>query len=229
MKGSRNRAPIKIKDGNTGRPGIRDISTVAVGRNIDEERAPVNPNGGDDFILLGVDHAYIRRPGVNNVNFIALWISCNSSRLVAHLQSSHRTKTAQVDNRNRVALAIADICELAVERTVARQSALVEVEPARGGQQRDEDGEYEEFSQGRVGFAEGKRLSDAGISVETEVYFYLDLSCDRFAIFGGGENVHFFTASMAAASNSGLSGVETVMSSGKPSGPTTSPNITIPI
>jgi hypothetical protein len=43
----------------------------------------------------------------------------------------------------------------------------------------------------KLGLGEGKRLSDVALSVEAEVYFYLDLSCDGFAIFGcGGEFPH---------------------------------------
>src|SRR5260370_12991123 len=161
MKGSRNRATVKIKHRKMRRPGIRDISTVAVWRHVDEERFSVDADCGDNFILLRVNHADVRGAGVNNVNFISLRISRHPSGLVAHLQSSHRTKTTQVDDSNGVALAIADVCKFTIERSVGGESALVKVIPAGGGQQRDKDGEEEEFSQGWVGLAEGKRFSDA--------------------------------------------------------------------
>src|SRR6266849_967934 len=78
MKGSRNRATVKIKHRKIRRPGIRDISTVAVGRHVDEERFSVDADCGDNFILLRVNHADVRGAGVNNVNFISLRISRNS-------------------------------------------------------------------------------------------------------------------------------------------------------
>ena len=51
-----------------------------------------------------------------------------------------RAKAAQVDDRNRVALAIGNVREFAVERSVGGESALVEVVPAGGQDERDEDG-----------------------------------------------------------------------------------------
>jgi len=150
MKRSRNAAMIEIKNGNVSRTGIGDVSAASVGRNVDEVGMSIDADGGNNFILLGVDHADIRRPGVNHINFVSLGISRNSSRLVAHLQSSHRTKATQVNDGNRVALAVADVCKFAVERSVAGESALVKVVPAGGEEERDEDGDKKEFAQNAV-------------------------------------------------------------------------------
>jgi hypothetical protein len=113
---------------------------MSVRRNINEEGTPVNPNGSDNLILLRIDHADVRGTAVNHVNFIALRISRNSGRIVSDLQSANRPKTKQVDDRNRIALAISYVSIFAVERAVARERPLVKVVPSCGQDQRDEDG-----------------------------------------------------------------------------------------
>jgi hypothetical protein len=141
MKRGRNRTSVEIKNRNVGGTGICNVSAVPVRRDIDEVRASVDADGSDDFILFRVDHADVRRPAVNNVNFISLWIGRDSSRLGADLERSYRAKAAQIDDGNRIALAISYICILAVERSVAGKSALVEVIPSGGEDERDEDGD----------------------------------------------------------------------------------------
>ena len=147
MKRSRNAAMVKIKHRNIVRPGIGNVGAVSVGRNIDEERTPVNSYGRDHLISLRINHADIRRAGIDDINFVALWIGGNSSGLRANLQSSYGAETAEIDNRNRVALAIGYICEFSVERAITGESALVEVVPAGGQDERDEDSNKEKFSQ----------------------------------------------------------------------------------
>src|ERR1700694_4375277 len=141
MKRSHDGTTIKIKHRNIGRPGISNVGALAVRRNINKIRPSVNADGSHDFILLRVDHADVIRPGVDDINFVSLRIGRNSSRLAPNLQCSYRPKTAQVDNGNRIALAIGNVRVLAVERSIAGKSALVEVVPAGGEDERDEDGE----------------------------------------------------------------------------------------
>jgi hypothetical protein len=114
---------------------------MSIRRNINEEGTSVYPNGSDNLILLRIDHADVRGNAVNNVNFVALRIGCNSRRIVSDLQSSYWPKTTQVDDRNRIALAIGYVSIFAVERAVARERALVKVVPSGGQDERDEDGE----------------------------------------------------------------------------------------
>lgn len=147
VKRNHNRAPVKIENRNIVRPGIRDVSAAPIGRDINKEGTSVNANGGDDFVLLRINHADVRRTAVDNVNFVALRIGCNSGRVVSDLQSSHWPKTTQVDDRNCIALAVRDVSIFAVKRAVAGESTLVKVVPSCGEDQRDEDGDEEKFSQ----------------------------------------------------------------------------------
>ena len=136
----RHGAMVEIENRNIVRAGIGYIGASAVGRDVDEEGASVDADGGDDLILLGVNHADVRRAGVDDVDLVALGVGRDSGRVGAHLESSHRPKAAQVDDRNRVALAIRNVGEFAVERAVAGESALVEVVPSGGEDERDKDG-----------------------------------------------------------------------------------------
>jgi hypothetical protein len=129
MKGSGYGTTIKIKDGNVGGAGVGNVCAVAIRRNVDEVGPSINPNGSDDFVLLSVNHADVRGAGVNHINFIALGIGRDSGRIRSHLQSPHRTKAAQVNDRDRVALAVRNVGILAVKRAIAGESALVEVIP----------------------------------------------------------------------------------------------------
>src|SRR5712692_7942527 len=85
MKGSRNRATVKIEHRNIGRPRISNVGAVAVRRNFDEEGASVDPDGGNNFVLLRVDHADVRGASVHDVNFVSLGIGRNSSRVNTNL------------------------------------------------------------------------------------------------------------------------------------------------
>ena len=132
MKRSCNSTTVKIEHRNIRRPRIGNVGAVAVGRYIDKEGASVDADGGNDFILLGVDHAEVRGTSIHDVHFVALGIGRHSGRLVTDLQRANRAKAAQVDNRHRIALAVRDVGILAVERAVAGKGALVEVVPAGG-------------------------------------------------------------------------------------------------
>ena len=132
MQRSRHRAPIKIEHRNIGRAGISDEGAASVRRDIDEKWTSVDADGGHNFILLGVNHADIRRSRVDHVNFVALRIGCDSSGIRADLQGSHRLKTSQINDSNRIALAICYIRVLAVKRAVGGEGALVKVIPSRG-------------------------------------------------------------------------------------------------
>ena len=138
---------VKIKHRNVGGTGIGDVGAVAVRRDIDEVRASVDADGGDDFILLGVDHADVRRSRVHHIHFVALGIRRNARGFSPNRQSANRPKAAQVNDGYCVALTIGNICVFAVERAVAGESALVEVVPAGGEDERDEDGDEKKFSQ----------------------------------------------------------------------------------
>jgi hypothetical protein len=138
---------VKIQHGNIVRPGIGNVGAVSVGRNIDEERTPVNSYGRDNLIPLRIDHGDIRRAGIDYVNLVALRIGGNSGGIDASLQCSYGAEATQIDHCDRVAPAIGYICEFAVERAVAGESALVEVVPASGQDERDEDGDKKKFSQ----------------------------------------------------------------------------------
>ena len=146
----RKRAPVKIEHRNTVGAGIGHVSAVSVGRNVDKVRTTVDADGGNDLILLGVNHADVRRAGVDDINFSALRIGRESGGLVPHLQGAHRAKAAEVDHCDGVALPIRDVSIFAVERAVSGESALVEVVPAGGEDERDENGDEEGFAQDSV-------------------------------------------------------------------------------
>ena len=78
-------------------------------------------------ISLGVNHAYVCGAAVHYVDFISLRIGRNASRPAAHVQSPFQAKSAQVNNRNRVALAIGDVGVLVIGRIKAIEFPLVEV------------------------------------------------------------------------------------------------------
>ena len=141
MKRGRYNVTVEIEDRNVGGTGICNVSAAPVRRDIDEEGTSVDTDGGDDFILFRVDHADVRRSAVNDVNFVSLWIGRNSSRLGADLERSYRAKAAQIDDGNRIALAVRDVGVFAVERAVAGECALMEVVPSDGEDERDENGD----------------------------------------------------------------------------------------
>ena len=85
MKRSRDRTTIEIKNRNIGRPGIGNIGAVAVRRNINKVRTSINADSSHNFILLGIDHADVIRPGIYHINFVSLWIRRDPSRLGSNL------------------------------------------------------------------------------------------------------------------------------------------------
>ena len=76
-------APVKINHGNIVRSGIGNIGAMAVRRDVDKVWTSVDADRGNDLILLGVNHAHVRRAGVDDVNFVPLRVGRYASRLVA--------------------------------------------------------------------------------------------------------------------------------------------------
>lgn len=165
MKGCHHGAVIEIKNGNIVGTGVCDVSAVSVGRNVDKVRTTLHPDGIDDLVLLGVDHADIRRSGVNNIDFVALGVGSESGRIGAHLQRLHHRESldwivCEIDYRDGVALAIRDIGVFVITRSIKRKAALGKVIPSSGKHERNNDGDEEKFAHKRRDVAEGRRLSD---------------------------------------------------------------------
>src|SRR5215831_2062607 len=108
---------------------------MAVRRNIDEVRMTVDANRGDDLVLLGIDHTDVVRGRIYDVDLVPDRVGINAGWFGAHLQGPNGLERAQIDHSDGIALAVGDIGILAVERSVNGEIALVEVPPAGGGEQ----------------------------------------------------------------------------------------------
>ena len=91
----RHRAMIQVEHRNIVRARVGDVGAVPVGRNVDEVRTAIHADGGDDFILLRVDHADVRRAGIDDVNLILLRIGRNSGGLEPNRQRPHHRKSLE--------------------------------------------------------------------------------------------------------------------------------------
>jgi len=197
MKRRCNGAAIQIKNRNVIGTGIGNVGAMSVRRNIDEVRVSVHPNRANHFILLGVNYADVRRACVDDINFITLGIRGQSGGIGAHLQRANRAKASQINNRNCVAHAVADVCELAVERAVVGESALMKVVPSRRERKRDEDRDEEEFAQNLCP-GEGKRLSDvAHFQLFAKLICTLIWPAIGLQSLLAGSNFHVYTVSIA--------------------------------
>src|ERR1700691_2340149 len=128
---------VKVEHRNIAGPGVSNICAAAIGRDIDEVRAPINANRSNYLVVLGVNNADVRRAGVDDVNLILLRISGDSGGLGADRERPDYGKSferigREVDDRNCAALAVGDVRVLAVERTVGGERTLVEVIPSGG-------------------------------------------------------------------------------------------------
>ena len=83
------------------------------------------------FIAFRINHADAVRLRVDDVNFVFLAVGRNAGGLAAHPNGSGRLKGAQINHRNRVALAVGDVGILAIGGAVGGQLALVEIPPAQ--------------------------------------------------------------------------------------------------
>ncbi len=107
----------------------------------------MNADGGDDFIVFGVDHADAVRLRVHHINFILLAIGRNSGGFAADPNRLRRLESAQVDNRNSITLAVGYVGVLAVGGTIRRQLAHVEIPPPKRACHREYDNEEKNFFQ----------------------------------------------------------------------------------
>ena len=107
----------------------------------------MDPDGSHHGIAFGIDDTDIVRTCINYINFIFLGVGCDASGFDSDFYSSRRLKCTQVNNGDRVALAVGDVGIFAVGRAVIRQRLLTEVPPSQGGDQRKQHHEEEKFSQ----------------------------------------------------------------------------------
>ena len=163
---SHNRPMIEVEHGNIVRPRVRHVSAAPVGRDVDKIRPPIDANGCDDFVVLRVNYADVRRARVDDIHLVFLRISRNSGRLHADRQRSDDRKSPnrvrrEVDHRNRVTLPIRDVSVFAIERPVeGKKRALVKVIPAPREDEGNADGDEKKFTHGQRHSSEGKKISD---------------------------------------------------------------------
>ena len=121
----------KIQHGHVRRFGIRDVGPFAVRRDVDEIRSGMHPDGGHHLVAFRIDHADAVRLRVHDVDFVFPGVGRNAGRLIADSNRPGRLKSAQVNHRNGVALAVGDVGVLAIGGAVGGQLAFLEVPPSQ--------------------------------------------------------------------------------------------------
>ena len=119
----------------------------------------MHPDGSHHGIALGINDADIVRTCIDHIDFIFLGIGCHASGFTADFYGLCRLECAQVNDRDRVALAVGDVGIFTVGGAVIRQGWLTEIPPSQGGAcQRKQHHEEEEFSQNQC--AAGDAISE---------------------------------------------------------------------
>src|SRR6476646_3565578 len=104
---------VEVDHADVGGCRVGDVSPLAILRNIDGVGARVDPDGGHDSVRLRVNHADVAGAGVDHVDFVLFGVDGEAGRLDAYPQCFRQFKGAQVDDADRVALAVADVGVLA--------------------------------------------------------------------------------------------------------------------
>ena len=138
---------FQIQHRNVGRPGIRDIGAFAVRRHIDEVRSGVHADGGDYFIAFRINHADAVRLRIHHIDFVFPAVGGNAGWIAPHPYGRGRLKGAQINHRNRIALAVGNVGVLAVGGAVAGQLAFLEVPPAQAASGSQSDCKKKKFFQ----------------------------------------------------------------------------------
>ena len=106
----------------------------------------MHPDGCDHLVALGVDHADVVGAGVHHVDFILLAVGCDAGGIGSHRQSLGRLEGAQVDDADRVALAVGDVGVFAIGGAVVGQRALLEIPPAEAAPNHKQQYRKKKFS-----------------------------------------------------------------------------------
>ena len=107
----------------------------------------MHADGRHDFIALRIDHADAVGLRVDHVNFVFLSVGGNSSRFIANSNRLCGLKSAQVNHRDGVALAVGDVGVLAIGGAVGGELALPQIPPSQTPDNRKRNNEEKKFSQ----------------------------------------------------------------------------------
>src|SRR5664280_1920090 len=100
---------IKIDDRNIGRAGVGHVSTLAIRGNRDEVGRAMNPNGRFDCVALRANDADVIGVGIGNVDFVAGGTGGDARRTCAYRDRLDIAKLKQIENADRVALAVGNV------------------------------------------------------------------------------------------------------------------------
>ena len=101
----------------------------------------------DHRVAFRINHADVARPRIHRVNLVLLAIRRNSGRLAANFNGLRGLKRSQIDDANRIALAIGDVGVLVISRAVVGELALVEIQPPNGNSNGRGDNDEKKLSQ----------------------------------------------------------------------------------
>ena len=101
----------------------------------------MHSDGSHNGIALSIDNADITRTRIDHVDFVLFGVGCDASGFDSDFYSFRRLKCAQVNDGDRIALAVGDVGILAIKRAVVGQRTWPQIPPQQPACNPEEDSE----------------------------------------------------------------------------------------
>jgi len=172
----------------------------------------MHADGRDDDVAFGVNHADVARTRIHHVSLILPAVRRNPGRFTSDSDGFRWLKRAQVDDADRIALAVGDVGVLVVSRTIIVELPFVEIQPPNGRNNGRQDNDEENFSQELLAIPRRSKVTRACkgsvllIELKAHHHFYLD--CGWLPVLGCGVKLPCAHCSNRVCIQSGVKGFD---------------------